>query len=218
MTDSEWVIDEHPIRPSTTTLEKWKEMKDQMEYSNDRTCPNHGMSPCAMKVRASVLNRFWRSHISDKNGLRGDMSPYVRRPFAAVPKATFSCAMAVMDKVEGWNDEKWVGSYFVACMWIYTKAVLCDGRTRDPPLDLQPFLAFIMESVSWVTEDFLWDHEWITETKVTMKENLILEALHFDIEAPCPFQWSLLWFSAPTNLNRQFVNNGTKVAKFRDNV
>ena len=61
-------------------------------------------------------------------------------------------------------------------------------------------------------------HEWITETKVTMKENLILEAPHYDIEVSCPLQWGLLWFSAPKNLNRKFVNNGTKVAKFRDTV
>ena len=32
MTDSERVIDVHPTRPSTMTLKKWKEMKDQMEY------------------------------------------------------------------------------------------------------------------------------------------------------------------------------------------
>ena len=36
-------------------------------------------------------------HISDKYGLGGDMSRYVRKPFAAVPKAAFSFAMAVMD-------------------------------------------------------------------------------------------------------------------------
>ena len=46
--------------------------------------------------------------------------------------------MTVMDKVDGWNEEKWVGSYFAASMWINTKAVFCDGRKRDPPLDLQP--------------------------------------------------------------------------------
>ena len=56
------------------------------------------------------------------------------------------------------------------------------------------------------------------ETKVTMKENLILEALHRDIEVPCPRQVALLWFSAPTNLNRKFANNGTTMAKFRDTV
>ena len=63
-----------------------------------------------MKIRTSVLNKFWRDYISDKYGLGGDMLPCVRLPFAAVPKATFSCAVAVMDKVEGWNEEKWVGS------------------------------------------------------------------------------------------------------------
>ena len=34
----------------------------------------------------------------------------------------------------------------------------------------------------------------------------------------CPLQWGLLWFSAPTNLNRKFVNNIPKVAKFRETV
>ena len=107
-----------------------------------------------------------------------------------------------MDKVGGLNDEKWVGSYLVACMWIYTKAVLCDVRRRDPPLELQPFLGIIVESASWVTADFLWEHEWITETNVTLKENAILEALNCEIDVPCPFRWGLLWFSAPTNFNR----------------
>ena len=50
------------------------------------------------------------------------------------------------------------------------------------------------------------------------EKHLILEALHYDIEVPCPLQWSLIRFSAPTNLNRKFVNNGTKVAKFRDTL
>ena len=127
-----------------------------MEYLNDRTWPHHGMSPYAMKVRASVSNKFWRDHISDKYGFGGDTVPYVRRPFAAVPKATFSCAMAVMDNL-------------AASMWIFTKAALCDGLKRNPPLDVQTILTIIIESVSWVTEDFLWDHEWTTETKVTMK-------------------------------------------------
>ena len=197
---------------------KVKGKKDQMEYVNDRTWPYHGMSLCAVKLRTSVLNRFWRDHISDKHGRRGDVPPHVRRPFAAVPKATFSCAMEVMDKVEGWIEEQWVGSHLAAPMWMCNKAALCDGRKRDPPSDMQTFLVIIIESVSWVTEDSLWDHEWITKTKVTMKENHILEALRDDIEVPCPLQWALLCFAAPTNLNRKFVNNGTKVAQFRDTV
>ena len=82
-----------------------------------------------------------------------------------------------------------VGSKFAASMWIYTEAVLCDGRRRDPPLDLQPILRIIVESVSWVTEDVLWEHEWITETNVTLKENDILQAINCNIEVPCPLQW-----------------------------
>ena len=40
-------------------------------------------------------------------------------------------------------------------MWIHTKAALCDGRKRDPPLDLQPILAIIVECANWVTERLL---------------------------------------------------------------
>ena len=58
--------------------------------------------------------------------------------------------------------KKWVGSYLVACMLIHTKAVLCEGRKRDPPLDLQPILAIIVESVSWVT-DLTACGEWIPD-------------------------------------------------------
>ena len=63
------------------------------------------MSPCSMGVTASVLNKFWRDHISDKYGFGEDTVPYVLRAFAAVPKATFSHAFAVMDKAEGWKGK-----------------------------------------------------------------------------------------------------------------
>ena len=124
--------------------------------------------------------------------------------------------MTVMDKVEGWNEEKRVVSKFAASVWNHTKAVLFDGRGRDPLLDLKVILRIIMESVSWVTEDILWEHERITETNVVLKERDILEALNYDIDVPCSLQWRLLWFSAPSSLNRKLVNNRTKVAKFRD--
>ena len=39
----------------------------------------------------------------------------------AVPKTVISYAMTVMDKVEGWNEEKWVGSKLAVCMRIFTK-------------------------------------------------------------------------------------------------
>ena len=84
----------------------------------------------------------------------------------------------------------------IRCAHMDTKAVLCDARGRSPLLNLRQMIRIIMESVSWVTEDFLWEHEWITETNVALKGNVILEALHYDIDVPCPLQWGLLWFSA----------------------
>ena len=135
VTDLDRGIDDHPAQPNSMTKVKWKDRKDLMEYLNERTGPYHGISAYVMKIRTSVLNKFWKDHISDKYGLRGDRQPYVRRPFTAVPKATFSFAMTVMEKVGRWNGGKWVCTYLAACMWTYTKAVLCDGRKRDPPLD-----------------------------------------------------------------------------------
>ena len=152
---------------------------DQMEYLNDRTWPHHGMSPYAI----------CRDHTSDKYGLGGGTAPYVRRPFAAVPKASFSVAMAVMDKVEGWKEEEWVGRTSPRPCG-YTPRLHCATDARET----HPILATIIESVCCVTEDSLRDHEWITERKVTMKENLILQALHYDIEVPCPLQLVLRCF------------------------
>ena len=92
--------------------------------------------------------------------------------------------MTVMDKVEGWNEGKCVGSKFAASMWIYTKVVICDGRGRLPQ-HLRQMLRIIMR---WATEDFLWEHEWVTEPNVLWKENDMLEALDYDIDVPCPLQ------------------------------
>ena len=81
----------------------------------------NSMSAYAMKIRTSALNRFWRRNISDKNGLGGDKN-LGRRPFAAVPKATFSFAMAVMDKV--WEGGMKNSAVVSRCVHeIYTKAV-----------------------------------------------------------------------------------------------
>ena len=88
VTDSERMIDDHTTQPNSMTIETWKERKDSMEHLNDRTWRNHGMNAHVMKIRSSVLNRFWRDHICDKNGRRGNKKPYAQAPFVAVPKAT----------------------------------------------------------------------------------------------------------------------------------
>ena len=156
--DSEMMIDDRPSEPVLMTARTWRDRKDSMEFMTGRTCYYHGMN-----------DRFWRDHISDKDGRRGNIPPNALAALA-VPKATFSFAMTVM------------------------------------------------ECVSWVTEDFVWEHEWVTEPNVLWKENDILEALNYDIDVPCPLQWRLLWFSAPSSLDRKFANHGTKIAKFQETV
>ena len=74
-----------------------------------------------------------------------------------------------------------------------------DGRRRNVPPNALAALAVpnatfsfamtVMECVSWVTEDFVWEHESVTEPNVLWKENEILEALSYDIDVPCPLQW-----------------------------
>ena len=75
-----------------------------------------------------------------------------------------------------------------------------------------------MESVSWVCEDALRDHEWVTELNVILKENEILAALNYDLDVPCVILWRLLWFSSPSRRNQGFTNNGTKKAKYHEAV
>ena len=53
---------------------------------------------------------------------------------------------------------------------------------------------------------------------VLLKENDMLEALNYDIDLRCPLHCKLLWFFAPSSLNRKFVNGEIKVAKFKETV
>ena len=72
-----------------------------------------------------------------------------------------------------------------------------------------------MESVTWVTEGSLWEHEWMRHSSFIFKVNEISEALDNVIHVLCPLQWRLFSFSAPSDLNHQFARNGTKIEKFR---
>ena len=41
--------------------------------------------------------------------------------------------MTLMDKIRGWKDEeRWVGSTFAACMWIYTKEARTEAQILGP--------------------------------------------------------------------------------------
>ena len=59
--------------------------------------------------------------------------------------------MTVMDAVEGWNEEEWVGSRLAACMWICTKAVLCDGQEPTQVVVLVAFATQLNIHEQWNT-------------------------------------------------------------------
>ena len=43
---------------------------------------------------------------------------------------------------------------------------------------------------------------------MALQVGTVLEALQCDIEIPCVVQWKMLWFSAPTSLNNDVLNDG----------
>ena len=49
---------------------------------------------------------------------------------------------------------------------------------------------------------------WISEFLLLMQETYILEALNHDTDIPCFVQRRTLWFSAPTSLNNDLLNDG----------
>ena len=64
------------------------------------------------ETREHVLRQFWQSFVVDSFDL----------DIAIQTKAEFFYAIAVMDKIGGWEEEDWVGSRFAAGMFIYTKS------------------------------------------------------------------------------------------------
>ena len=208
--DSELVIDDHPNEPVTMAAETWKERKDSIEVLTGRTWQYHGMNDYALRTRSCVLHRFWRDHISEKRP---------QREYTAVCAGSTCSTESHILLRDGSNGQgRRMEGRRVEGVKICRKYAdlhqiriinkLCDGRGR-PPLDLRQLLRIIMESASWETEDFQWEHELVTELNVLWNGNDILEALNYDIDVPCPLQWGLLCFSAPSNPNRKFTNNGT---------
>ena len=103
----------------------------------------------ALGSRKFILNEFWHIFVHDWPIPRSAVNTHAN----AQPKSVSPFAPTLMDKILGWEEERqWVGSLFVACMWIFTKAVLCNER-HHPEDEIVRRLLAIMESVNWVCED-----------------------------------------------------------------
>ena len=107
-------------------------------------------------------------------------------------KAFSSYATTVMDKIQGWTDEeKWVGSKFAACMWIYTKTVLTERRKPTPEMleYLKRRMSSIMFCVNCLCAGIFDDHEWVTESTLAEQQEAVMD-LDYRICILCVVQWS----------------------------
>ena len=115
------------------------------------------------------------------------------------PKAVFSCAMTVMDKICGWEDEeRWVGSKFA-------KRVLTFAQRPDPGMEeyLKQRSLSIMLCMNWVCAGVFDDHEWVSESTIAEQEEEVMgRELDYEICIPCVVHWCMLWFSAPPRFNQ----------------
>ena len=75
-----------------------------------------------------------------------------------------------------------------------------------------------MEAVNWVCDYALDDHVWVSELTISCQGAQILEALQYHLAEPCMVQWGMLWFSAPTNLNQRFLNDGVMHDKHNEAI
>ena len=89
-----------------TNAVKWREKKGQLEVMTGRTWPNPGASNNAKNMGDNVLQRFWQDCVAD----RVVCNEAILLRTIAQPKSMFSHTITVMDKVEGWEDERQVGS------------------------------------------------------------------------------------------------------------
>ena len=128
----------------------------------------------------------------------------------AQSRTVSSYAMTVMDKIDGWEEEeKWVGSRFAACMWIYITAVLCLWRSgiHARILEAKALIHHGKRQLSLRrshgrTRVGFWNHHFHAGKR------------HFggiELWNWC-FLWSsggLMWFSPLSRLNQRFADNGS---------
>ena len=85
----------------------WRTKKVKMDVATSRTWTSYEWCCGAWHAREHILNEYRQIFVDDRLVPR-DASDLQA---TAQPKAVFSYAMTVMDKIHGWGEEeKWVGS------------------------------------------------------------------------------------------------------------
>ena len=100
-------------------------------------------------------------------------------------------------------------------MWVYTKCVLCDGQETTQNF-LKRRMLSIVESVNWVCEEILEEHEWVSPLTISLTEEEVLRELDYEVEVLCVVQWGFLWFIAPSKLNAKLDCHDARIVKYHE--
>ena len=123
-----------------------------------------------------------------------------------------------VQKVGGWEEvsarEDQIGAIFEASMWIYTKAVVCNGQRHAGTFKSGKLNSFV-EAVNGAWEILHENHQCIPQISIVLQECKVAEALHCSIEVLCVVQWRMLWFSAPTSFNDDLLDDGVILEQIR---
>ena len=107
------------------SINAWKR---RMEEASSGCWIEHEHNPRAMQLREYTLKEFCENFVDD----RPFGADAICRQVNVQSEAVFSYPMTLMDKIRGCEDEeRWVGSMFAACMWVYTKEAFTSGQILD---------------------------------------------------------------------------------------
>ena len=105
----------------------WRAEKDKLNVTTGRIWRNHEWGKRGRHMREYVLNEFWQIFVDDRP-VRREAIQHTHTHECTIENSVL-LRYEVLDKLdECEEEEKWVGSRFKACTWIYTVAVLCDGQ------------------------------------------------------------------------------------------
>ena len=158
----------------------WRAVKAQFDIKTRRTLPNLVPSERAKKTQGNTSSGSFGRHPWKTDSALVVLHIHTH----AQPKSVFARAMTVMDKIERWEEEeeekkkndKWVGRRrnelvpVSQCACGSTqKALICNGQVNTQEYLMQRFRS-VMEGVTWVCDDALEDHVWVSELTISRQE------------------------------------------------
>ena len=162
------VIGGQAYRIPPVTSAAWEEKKILFDEKTRRIATNAELSERAKNTQGhtscgSSGSPLWMMDSTWK-------MPSKRRPSSPVPLLWW-IRQEVGKREIGWDpDSQWACGY----IFKYTKAVKCNGQSHMQNYRLLKFRS-IMEAVSWVFDDVLDEHVWVSELTISCQEAEVLE-------------------------------------------